>query len=286
MPELPEVDTVVRVLKQQRLIGRRISHCELQWDRTVGGDREGFLWAITGALIRGVGRRGKYIVLPLRLRQAEAGPASLLVHLRMSGRLYLSDASTAPNGYERVVFALDDGRLLRFHDPRKFGRVLLLDTPPPQLRALGPEPNGSRFSPAVFGESLRGRRRMLKALLLDQTVVAGLGNIYVDEALWEARLHPKRLASSLEPDETERLFEAIQEVLQRAIANNGTRLGGGMANFVLPSDTAGARNQDHLRVFRRTGEPCARCGTAVARILVVQRSTHLCPYCQALAGDR
>jgi len=99
-------------------------------------------------------------------------------------------------------------------------------------------------------------------------------------------LHPKRLASSLELHETERLFEAIQEVLQRAIANNGTRLGGGMANFVLPSDAAGARNQDHLRVFRRTGEPCARCGTAVARILVVQRSTHLCPYCQALAGDR
>ncbi len=290
MPELPEVDTVVRVLKQQGLIGRRICGCRLQWERTVGGDREAFLGAIAGALIRGAGRRGKYIVLPLLLRPPASTdavptvPAVLLVHLRMSGRLYISNAEDPPSGYERVVFVLDDGRLLRFHDPRKFGRVLLLDTPPAKLRALGPEPNRPGFSSAVFGEALRARRRILKALLLDQTVLAGLGNIYVDEALWEAGLHPQRLGTSLEPSETERLSAAIQTVLGRAIANNGTRLGDGTANFVLPSgDGERARHQNHLRVFRRTGLPCERCGTAIARIVVAQRSTHICPSCQMRA---
>ncbi len=304
MPELPEVETVVRLLRRQGLVRRWVTGCEVFWERTVGGDALEFCRQVTGLEIRGLGRRGKYIVLPVvtgsqddssRARRGRTGRTgrtcgTLLVHLRMSGRLYLCLPSEERSGYERAVLTLDDGRELRFHDPRKFGRMELAGAGDRRLRRLGVEPLGKQFSEHQFVELIRGRRRMLKPLLLDQTVIAGLGNIYVDEALWEAGLHPLRLAGSLSVGEARRLAQGVVTVLRRGIANSGTSLGRGQINFVLPGARAtssaplavavDARNQEDLRVFRRTGGACFRCGAQIERLIVAQRSTHICPRCQ------
>ncbi len=295
MPELPEVETVVRILKRRGLVGRRVQSCEVRWERTVGGSAGWFARAVGGAIIRGVGRRGKYIVIPLRTAEQNTHSAGvsqfavLLIHLRMSGHLYLCPSGQERSGFERVVLALDHDEELRFHDPRKFGRVLLLPAVPPPLGLLGIEPLGPRFSATTFAERVLVRRRMVKPLLLDQSVVAGLGNIYVDEALWEAELHPQRIAATLSRREAVSLAAAIQLVLRRGIENSGTSLGEGRANFVLPSPAvdkrssgATARNQEDLRVFRRTGRPCRRCTAPIERLIVAQRSTHLCPRCQRM----
>jgi len=202
----------------------------------------------------------------------------------MSGRLYLEDAATPLTGYERVILSLDTGRQLRFYDPRKFGRLEWVSDPTPRLARLGVEPLSDAFTPEVLAAGIAGRARRIKPLLLDQTVVAGLGNIYTDEALWHARIHPERSAAGLTFPEAADLAAAIRIVLERGIRNLGTRLGTGASNFVYPGHDAQARNQEELRVFQRTGEACPRCGTAIARIIVAQRSTHVCPVCQRREG--
>ena len=276
MPELPEVHTVLEDLRRAGLPGRRIGDALVEWPRTVGGDAEAFRTEVRGDRIDDLRRRGKYLVFTL-----ESG-RSLLTHLRMSGRLYLQPASEPRTGYERVRLTLVDpaGYELRFHDPRKFGRMLLVDDPSPILERLGAEPLSPTFGTEVLTAELQRRRRQIKPLLLDQTVVAGLGNIYVDEALWEARIHPERPANSLTDAETADLAVAIPTVLRRGIENLGTSLGTGTSNFVFPESGPRARNQEELRVFRRTGAPCPRCGTPIRRIIVGQRSSHVCPACQ------
>jgi formamidopyrimidine-DNA glycosylase len=179
-----------------------------------------------------------------------------------------------------VVLTLADGRELRFTDPRKFGRMWLVPDPSAVLGKLGPEP--LEISAAEFSARLGARRRRLKPLLLDQAFLAGIGNIYADEALWTARLHPRRGSDSLRPAERARLRHAIQTVLRRGIRNLGTTLGGGGTHFVLPRGERG-RNQEKLNVYGQTGLPCPRCGTKIRRIVVGQRSTHLCPRCQPAA---
>jgi formamidopyrimidine-DNA glycosylase len=225
-----------------------------------------------------IGRRGKYIVVGL-----DDG-ATVLIHLRMSGRLYLDPPERPLAGHERVRLMLagpTGARLeLRFHDPRKFGRMLVTRRPESVLDALGVEPLGPVFDTQFLADAFARRSRRLKPLLLDQTVVAGMGNIYVDEALWEARVHPERAADTLTGGEIDRLVGSIRVVLERGIGNLGTSLGTGRANFVFPGRERNATNQEHLRVFRRTGLPCPRCGAPVQRILVAQRSTHICPRCQ------
>jgi formamidopyrimidine-DNA glycosylase len=277
MPELPEVETTIAELRAGGLVGSTITETTIGWERTVGGNAAEFRERVLHARIVGIGRRGKYIVMPLHPE------GTLLGHLRMSGRLYTEEAATPLTGYERVMLSLDTGRQLRFYDPRKFGRLEWMPDPAPRLDRLGMEPLSEECTVGAFGAALAGRGRRIKPRLLDQTVVAGLGNIYTDEALWHASIHPERSAGSLDPDEIAALVAGIRVVLERGIRNLGTRLGTGASNFVFPGHSAEARNQEELRVFQRTGEPCPRCGTSIERIVVAQRSTHICPSCQQRA---
>ena len=182
-----------------------------------------------------------------------------------------------------MLLAFEDGSDLRFHDTRKFGRVYLVADAERILGRLGPEPLDPLFTPRMLFAGLRKRSRLVKPLLLDQSFVAGLGNIYTDEALWEAKIHPRRSSDSLSQKEAEALHAAIRKVLRRGLKNLGTSLGTGKANFYSVGRRRG-RNRDELVVFRRTGMPCPRCAVPVQRIIVGQRSTHICPKCQTLKG--
>ena len=274
MPELPEVQTIVDDLIRAGLVGRTITDCRVCWPRTVTGrTADSFRHEIRGRCLMALDRRGKYI------RGDLSGGLCLLIHLRMTGRLVLVDGGVTVAKHEHVHLVLDDGRELRFYDPRKFGRIWLAADPETILGALGPEPLADDFTAGDLAGRLHGRRRALKPLLLDQAVVAGLGNIYVDEALWEARLHPLRRAVDLTSTEVRALHRAVRRVLRRGLANGGTSLGHGQANFSATTRGAG-QNRPSLKVFRRTGQGCPRCGASVERLIVGQRSTHICPACQ------
>lgn len=274
MPELPEVETVVRDLRAHGLEGAVIRDVQVSWPRTVsGGSPARLASGLRGRAITGLGRRGKYIILSL-----DDGHC-LQIHLRMTGKLRFARRGEVPGKHDHVVITLADGRRLFFNDTRKFGRFRLVGSEEEGLEALGPEPLGKAFREDHFRNSLAGRTRMIKPLLLDQTLVAGLGNIYVDESLWLAGIHPERCANTLAPVEIRRLYQAIRKVLRRAVANCGTTLGAGQANFYSVAGRRG-RNADALAVFRRTGLPCPHCNGRIARIVVGQRGTHLCPACQ------
>ena len=277
MPELPEVQTVVAHLNQAQVIGRTIVNARVYWPKTIARmDSRRFCREIRGCVVRRITRRGKYIVVALSRH------LTMLIHLRMTGRLNLVDPTTDRDPHEHVILELDHARELRFQDTRKFGRIALTDAPRAILDRLGPEP----LAPAFTGKRLLGMlqacRRQLKPLLLDQRFLAGLGNIYVDEALWMAGLHPLRISRSIDGAEAAALHRAIRRVLRKGIDNLGTSLGRGKGNFYSTNKRPG-RNADQLNVFRRTGLPCPRCKTAVTRLIVAQRSTHICPNCQQLA---
>ncbi|NLF23023.1 MAG: bifunctional DNA-formamidopyrimidine glycosylase/DNA-(apurinic or apyrimidinic site) lyase [Lentisphaerae bacterium] len=278
MPELPEVETVVRGLRAGGLCGARIVAVELRWPRTFGPDPVAVRRVLTGATILAVGRRGKYIVLDLD------GGRRVLLHLRMTGKLRFAAGDEPRGPHDHVRLALDDGRLLVFNDTRKFGRFALGTPASDPLADLGPEPLGPAFKLPDFARELSRRGRAIKPLLLDQRLVAGLGNIYVDESLWQAGVHPGRPASSLTADEARALHGAIRQILARAVRDRGTTLGSGQSNFYSVAGRRG-RHADRLNVFRRDGEPCPRCGTTLARLVVAQRGTHICPACQRLNHD-
>ena len=277
MPELPEVETVVRDLRAHGLEQAVIRTVEVRWPRTVGGSPDRFVRALCGQTIARLSRRAKYIVADLA-----SGPR-LLIHLRMTGKLRFADADERPGKHDHVVISLADGRRLIFNDTRKFGRMLLAEAGSDPLAGLGPEPLDDAFTDSLLRQRLHGKSRMIKPLLLDQSTVAGLGNIYVDEALWQARIHPARRAGTLAPAEIRRLHAAIREVLQRAVDNCGTSLGNGESNFYSVAGRRG-RNADALKVFRRDGQPCPRCGSTLARTVVAQRGTHFCPKCQRISS--
>ena len=272
MPELPEVQTVVDDLIALKLPGRTITGASLYWPRTVVCP-DNFCGRIAGRTVIRIWRRAKYLVFEL------SGDLSLIVHLRMSGRLEWKPADAPRLKHEHLVIEFADGFELRLHDTRKFGRVWLTDDSASVLGKLGPEPLDAAFTPAVLAAGLKSKQRQLKPLLLDQSFVAGLGNIYVDEALWQAGLHPTRTAASLSATEATKLHAAIIEVLERGLKNSGTTLGSGQGNFYSVAKRRG-RNADELKVFRRDGEPCERCGATIERLIVGQRSTHVCPHCQ------
>ena len=274
MPELPEVETVAGGLREAGVCGLAVCATRVSWPRTLAGlSLAAFDRGLKGRSIADIQRRAKYIVIRL-------DPALwLLIHLRMTGHLSVEPADAPRDPHERVAVVLDDGREIRFRDTRKFGRWVLTEDPASVLGSLGPEPLSPDFKPSPFYRLLHAHARMLKPMLLDQRVVAGLGNIYVDEALWEARLHPCRSSRTLTMADCRRLHRAIRAVLQRGLDAGGTTLGRGVANFYSVAGRRG-RNQDGLRVFRRQGEACQRCGTVIRRQIVAQRSTHLCPRCQ------
>lgn len=273
MPELPEVQTVVNELHQAGAVGRRILGAEVHWPPTIAtSGPERFGRQIADRVVADIRRRGKFIVFRLNRDW-------LLVHLRMTGRLYVTPARQSRLPHEHVVLHLSAGHHLRFHDTRKFGRFFLLDDPHPMLDRLGPEPLDKRFTAKALQQCLAKYNRMLKPLLLDQRVVAGLGNIYVDEALWAARLHPQQKSGTLDTEHIIALHRSIRRVLRQGIENRGTTLGRGKTGFQPPSGRWGA-NRHELKVFRREGEPCPRCRVPLRRMVVGQRSTFFCPRCQ------
>jgi len=278
MPELPEVETVARGL-QVSLVGRTIVGVDVRWARSVmPPDPAAFVRCITGQTVADVGRRGKWVVVAL----SGGGSAkdlcpTLLVHLRMTGQLVLEPADRPDDRHIRVLFFLDDGRCLRFSDVRKFGRLWLVDDPAQVLGGLGPEPLADDFTAARLGEMLARRRGRIKPLLLNQRFLAGLGNIYTDEALWRARVHPLRRADTLIPAEVRRLHRAIRSVLRAAIASGGTTLPD--AAYQQPDGRSG-EFAGQLAVYGRGKQSCLRCGTTIERIVVSQRGTHFCPRCQ------
>jgi formamidopyrimidine-DNA glycosylase len=274
MPELPEVQTLVNDLNAAELVGTTFTSARVYWPRTIAMPSvSDFRRAIRAKRITAIRRRGKFIVMDL------APNGHLLMHLRMSGRLHLVPAGTQRSRHEHVIFGFENAGELRFHDTRKFGRVYLVPDPACVLGHLGLEPLEPAFNVAGLKASLTSRRRLLKPLLLDQTIIAGLGNIYVDEALWEAGLHPCRRSHTLTGPEINTLRWAIPRVLKRGLKNLGTTLGTGKANFYSIARHRG-RNQDQLHVFRRTGSPCPRCRQTIVRLIVGQRSTHICTNCQ------
>ena len=277
MPELPEVETVVRDLRAHGLEGAVIRDLVVRWPRTVAGlPPADFVKALRGRAVTGVTRRAKYIVLAL-----DSG-SRLLIHLRMTGKLRFIPAGERPGKHDHVIIAFDGQRRLVFNDTRKFGRFLLCPASSDPFSNLGPEPLEDTFTVAALRKRLEGKRRMIKPLLLDQATVAGLGNIYVDESLWHAKIHPERRADTLSPLEIRRLHTAIRAVLRHAVDNGGTTtLGDGATNFYSVAGHRG-RNADALNVFRRDGLPCPRCGRILARSVVGQRGTHFCPACQPL----
>jgi formamidopyrimidine-DNA glycosylase len=296
MPELPEVETVARDL-QRWVAGATIVDATVHWDRTIRHPQppERFVAEVSGATIRRVDRRAKTVLLHL-----EDGRV-MTVALRMTGALIVAPPGTPPDPYARVVFGLADGRELRYRDMRKFGRIGLW--PGGGLRSVGggrgtrsrkvaegtgryrigevfsghgPEPLSRSFTVERFAQRLARRSAKLKALLLDQGFIAGVGNIYADEALWRARLHPLRTADTLDEGDVRRLHRAIRQVLREGIANRGASF----SDYVGADGEPGA-NAERLAVYRRTGQPCFRCGRRIERIVVGQRSTHFCPRCQA-----
>ncbi len=270
MPELPEVETIARMLAP-RLSGRTIRQVEVAWSRTIATPTvEGFCEQLPGATIGAVQRRGKYLIFVLQPQ------AYLLTHLRMTGR-YLLDPQPLP-GHWRVLFRFEDEGTLVFVDPRKFGRLSLVTDLDAALAALGPEPLTSQFTVEQLQRCLANRTGPLKAVLLDQRCVAGLGNIYVSEALWQARLDPRRAAATLTSAEVLRLHEAIQQVLGAAIQDGGTSLDD--RQYVFPDGGTG-RHQLTLAVYGRAGAPCPRCGVPIQRERIAQRSSYFCPRCQA-----
>ncbi len=278
MPELPEVQTVVDDLIAAGVPGAVIVGARVFWKKTVAThSATDCCKEIRPRQIAAISPRGKFIIFQLRPEMA------LLVHLRMTGRFVLAQAGSRRTRHDHLIFRLEDGRQLRFHDTRKFGRVFLADTPEAITGHLGPEPLAAGFTAKKLAAQLAARQRQLKPLLLDQAFLAGLGNIYVDEALWEARLHPLCNSASLNTDQARDLQRAIRKVLKQGLKNSGTTLGNGKANFYSLERKTG-RNRSFLKVFRRTGLPCPRCRNPIERLVVGQRSTHICSRCQSHPG--
>ncbi len=274
MPELPEVESVRRQL-EPALVGRRFERVAIDDPRLVRPYEPAEVAAeLEGERVEAVGRRGKYLVV-----RFESGRV-LLIHLRMTGSLLHAPGGALPDDpHRRAVVRLDDGSDVAYRDVRRFGTWLLLERgeAEPYLRArVGDEPLDTLFTAARLGQRLVGRGTSLKAALLDQRTLAGLGNIYVDEALWRARLGPLRPAGGLDRNELRRLHRGIRAALEHGLARQGSTL----RDYRLP-DGSGGSMQDEFRVYGRGGEPCDRCGAPIARTRVAGRTTWYCPTCQA-----
>lgn len=273
MPELPEVETIVQDLLISHILNKPIKNITINFDKIIGNTKpELFTKALIGQSIQDIYRRGKYIVFVF------THDIWVTVHLRMTGRFVIAKKEAPFSKHHHVIIEFTDGTFIIYHDTRKFGRWNLVTNLDSFFAKTGPEPL-SQLTLKQFENLIAKTKRMLKPLLLDQSFIAGLGNIYVDEALWDAKLHPKRLSSTLSKKEIEHLYHAIQLVLKRGIEAQGTTLGTGKTNYYRVDGSRG-KHQNVMQVFRKTGKPCPRCGTAIERIVVAQRSTHICPQCQ------
>jgi len=280
MPELPEVETVVRLIRP-RVVDREVVAVDVRWRRTVGGGPlSSFTRAVVGARIAVVRRRAKYIVMELERGGTPAG--AVVCHLRMTGRLVVEPAGVDAGSYRRVSLGLDDGNVLHFIDVRKFGRFQFEADPEEVLRDLGPEPLSDEFTEERFVRALRSRRRILKPLLLDQTFVAGLGNIYVDEALHRSGLHPLRRSDRVPRQAAGRLWREVRATLAEAIEREGSSFD----TFYRTPEGRPGSYQHQFRVYGRDGRPCRTCGRLIRKLTVGQRGTHVCPRCQPAPRPR
>lgn len=274
MPELPEVETMVRLFKS-RVENRTIARFESFWKKNVSPSYASVAKRLVGQRVKRLSRRAKLIVW--ELEGGQRGTAYLLVHLRMSGRFEWASDYEHELEHVRAVWEFADGERLLFCDARKFGRITYAEDFAAATQGLGIEPLGRLFTAARLDELLRRRKRQLKPLLLDQSVIAGLGNIYVDESLHRAQLHPLMTSDRLGDDDIQRLHEAIRWVLRKAINLHGSSI-----DWMYP----GGRMQATLSVYGRTGETCRRCQTPIEKLVVGQRGTHICPRCQPLVKTR
>jgi formamidopyrimidine-DNA glycosylase len=281
MPELPEVETTRRCVAPV-LEGRRLVSVDVRRDRMARRNARPIDVSerLTGRTVRAVGRRGKFIVAPVD------GGIRMVIHLGMSGRLQIADRGRPEDPHTNVVLSTDSGQEVRMVDPRTFGFVAAL-TPEEfgtsSLARLGPDAFDELPSPDQLAVRLAGRSAPIKALLLDQRLISGLGNIYADEVLHRARVHPRRPAGSLSGGEVAAIHDAIRPVLEAGITHGGTSLDD--LAYLLPDGRAG-EYVDRLDVYGRTGEPCRACGAPIERLIVAQRSSHFCPQCQPTGGAR
>lgn len=296
MPELPEVETIRRGLLP-RLKGQVITDVSIEWHKTFDADAEYIATHVVGAVVTDIDRRGKVLIMHLNNNQA------LLFHLKMTGQMILeqnnesrsknkakpqrfggghptkSMEGTLPDTSTRVIFTFDSGDKLFFNDQRKFGWIKLLESSKVEseklLASMGPEPLTAEFGIKNFELSLRKRNSPIKAVLLDQSTLAGMGNIYVDEALHLAKIHPSTVAAKLKRPQVIKLFEAIKKVLNMSVERGGTSF----SNYVNALGVRGDYLQ-HARAFRREGQACPECQTEIIKIRVAGRGTHVCPKCQ------
>ncbi|MFN2224381.1 MAG: DNA-formamidopyrimidine glycosylase [Chloroflexota bacterium] len=270
MPELPEVETIVRGLREP-LVGRTVTGFWTDWpNHVVTPEPDALAMRIRGRTFQSIGRRGKYLVF--ELDQDEV----LIIHLKMSGQLSVQEQSEPADRYVHTTFRLEGGHELRFRDVRKFGRVYLVTDRDRVLGQLGPEPLSDDFTVAWLEEQLGRRRRVLKPLLLDQTFIAGIGNIYADEALFLAAIRPDRHSNSLTGREIAALHEAIQVVLRLGIERQGASIDSAYRQ----PDGSGGQMQDLFVAYGRAGQDCLRCQGTIERIVLGGRSTHFCSNCQ------
>jgi len=266
MPELPEVETFARQLKPT-LVGKTILSADVRWNRTLATPSpKKFKEQIQGQKIIDIGRRAKYLNIQLK-------DYNLLIHLRMSGDLLVRNSTISPAKHDRLLLKLSGNKSLVFNDTRKFGRVWLTANVEEVFGRLGPEPFSKEFTPQWLYTALHNKRRQLKPLLLDQTFLAGLGNIYTDEALHMAKLHPVATSDSVTAKQAEALHEAIRKVLKAGIRRNGASIDWAYRD---------GQFQNYFRVYDREGTACPVCGTEIQKMIVGQRGTHVCPNCQTV----
>jgi formamidopyrimidine-DNA glycosylase len=274
MPELPEVETVRRGL-EKLVVGKTIRDVVVLWPKIIETPEvELFQQQLAGQTIEKMERRGKFLIFKLT-------HSDLISHLRMEGKYEVHDEADEIKKHTHVLLTFTDGSQLRYLDVRKFGRMVLVEKDQGLnyrgILALGPEPTPETFKLADFQAGLKRHHKSIKPLLLDQRLVTGLGNIYVDEALWEAKIHPEQPANTLNEQETAKLYAAIIDVLARAVAAGGTTI----RTYLNALGEAG-KFQILLNVYSQTGKPCPRCGTPIIKTKVAQRGTHFCPHCQQL----
>ncbi len=278
MPELPEVETIARELRPL-VVGRTIVDASFDWPNQIKHPSPAeYVPAVRGREILSVDRRAKWLVAPLGPASDGGQPAVLAIQVKMTGQLDVVPRDAPADKHVHVVFRLDNGHELRLRDTRKFGRVAVYppDTADAVLGELGPEPLEAAFTLADFRRLLRRRKGRLKTVLMNQEFLAGVGNIYADEALWRARLHPLRSAAGLRPDQERDLYQELRAVLFEAI----DRRGSSVDDYRAPEGRG--EMQNFLNVYGRTGRPCPRCGRPTRRIVIGARSTHFCSWCQRL----
>lgn len=268
MPELPEVETIKNELLPL-VLERTITSVDIAWDGMVKlGEAAEFRSLVTGRTITGLDRRGKYLFFSLDNGE------KLVMHMKMTGSLLVDPVDKR---FTRAVFHLDNGTELHFWDPRKFGKMWLARDITAVTDKLGPEPLEEGFTADVLVRRLRNRTAPIKPVLLDQSVIAGIGNMYADEALFDAKIHPLKIAGRLSREEINRLHDSIQRVLRKALVLKGASV----RNYIRPDGTPGTAH-DEFSVAHGVGKNCPKCGAAIERIVVRNRGTYYCPKCQVM----